>query len=383
MTHVSSAPVFDGSELQILLADNQVTVEMLDDLLGSPGVGAELLGGERLPSLHEATLLAALLHMDPAVLTGRKKPSLGVSLRLGSAGVQHDVAEPISHATRLLAADRLVEDWRLATPATPLTGLSVAKGWHNKEAGRTTARRLRAYLGLGSAPVEDLTGFVENLGYPVEYRPLPEKVHGISVPEHRKNRTAWVVLINSNDGWGRQRFTLSHELSHIIYKDDGQLIVDRAENTDVIPERIADSFARHFLLPDDALKKLVQAHGAIGDYRASCRLISDIMLTYGISRDATVIALSETGRVASKLLTMCSDATVASIMESAGRADEWSEMEQDRGQTFISSRLAEGVLAGFGDGMFSLKTVANVIADGDPDKAAVQLRDAGWNIPLV
>ena len=382
MTHVGSGTsVFDGSELRVLLSENQITLETLDELFGCPGVGADLLNGTRLPSLHEATLLGALLRLDPGVLTGRKAPSLGVSLRLGSAGVQHDVARPVEHATRLLAADRLAEDWGLAAPRQSLPDFPVSKTWHNKEAGRATARRLRAYLALGSGPVGDLTAFVEGLGYPVEYRPLPENVHGISVPERRKDRTAWTVLINSNDGWGRQRFTLAHELSHIVYGDSGQFIVDRAEKSDIGPERIADSFARHFLLPDEALGDILRDHGAIADRRAAWFLVADIMLTYGISRDATVIALGDTELFASDLLDACADVSVASIMEAAGRSEEWARMDQTWGQTYPSVRLTQCVLAGYGDGVLSLQTVADVIAGGDRDDAAVQLRNAGWDIP--
>ncbi|WP_033227524.1 ImmA/IrrE family metallo-endopeptidase, partial [Streptomyces sp. NRRL F-6674] len=114
-----------------------------------------------------------------------------------------------------------------------------------------TAVRLRAQRALDPlAPIEDLTGFVESLGCLVEYRPLPKNVHGISVPEIHENRQTWAILINSDDYWALQRFTLAHELSHVLYQDSGQIIIERAQNSNAIPEIIADSFSRHFLFPD-------------------------------------------------------------------------------------------------------------------------------------
>ncbi|MFD8475170.1 ImmA/IrrE family metallo-endopeptidase [Streptomyces globisporus] len=376
---------FDARALSSLLYRYEVTPSVLEELFGSSEIGEELLDGKRLPSRLEASLLGALLGVDPTVLTGAKRPSLGVSLRLGTAEIEHDLVEPVEHAMKLLAADRLTESWGFNTPVEDLSRLPVSRRlFKPKEDGRTTAVRLRAQLALDPlAPIEDLTGFVESLGCLVEYRPLPKNVHGISVPENRGNRQAWVVFINSDDYWALQRFTLAHELSHILYRDSGQVIIDRAHNSDAIPEIIADSFSRHFLLPDDALEEMLEKHGPSHGLPDVNRLVADTMLTYGISRRATVKALRDSIyplTPSNSLLDQCENMTVASMMVSVGAGAAWSQMAEAEGRRYASPRLTEHVLAAFASNVVSLQTVADVIAEGDEEEAARQLSAAGWDL---
>lgn len=247
-----------------------------------------------------------------------------------------------------------------------------------------TAVRLRAQLDLNPLePIEDLTGFVEGLGCLVEYRPLPRNVHGISVPESRGNRKTWAILINSNDYWALQRFTLAHELSHVLYQDSGQFIIDRAQNSHAIPEIIADSFSRHFLFPDDALEEMLEKHGPSKGLSDVNQLVVDIMLSYGISRQATLKALRESTyplAPSDSLLGRCEELAVASMMASVGAGAAWSQMAEAEGRRYASPRLTEHVLAAFASGVVSLPTVADVIADGNAKEAARQLRAAGWDV---
>jgi hypothetical protein len=382
----SEAATFDARALSELLLREDVTLSVLEDLLGSSEVSNELLRGERLPSRREASLLGALLGVDPKVLAGVQSPSLGVSLRLGTAEVEHDVVEPVEHAMKLLAADRLTEHWGFRAPSEDMSRLPVSRrSYKPKEDGRMTAVRLRARLRLDPfSPVEDLTGLVESMGCLVEYRPLPKNVHGISVPENRGSRKAWAILINSHDYWALQRFTLAHELSHVLYEDSGQIIVDRAQTSDALPEIIADSFSRHFLFPDDALEEMLENHGRPSEPADVDRLVADIMLTYGISRQATLKALRESKdplAPSESLLRRCESVAVRSMMAGVGAGAAWSEMAEAEGRRYASPRLTEHVLAAFADNVVSLPMVADVIADGDEAEAARQLSAAGWDLP--
>ncbi|MFF4088829.1 ImmA/IrrE family metallo-endopeptidase [Streptomyces nigra] len=381
----NEAATFDARALSSLLSRNDVTPSMLTELFGSPEIGDELLQGKRLPSRREASLLGMLLGVDPTVLRGAKKPPLGVSLRLGTAEVEHDVVEPVEHAMKLLAADRLAEHWGFTAPAEDLSRFPVSRRLYKpKEDGKTTAVRLRARLDLDPLdPIEDLTAFAESLGCFVEYRPLPKNVHGISVPEIRSNRKIWAILINSNDYWALQRFTLAHELSHVLYQDSGQFIIDRAQNSHAIPEIIADSFSRHFLFPDEALEEVLEQHGPSKGLADVNKIVVDIMLSYGISRQATLKALRESTyplTPSDSLLDQCADLTVASMMVSVGAGAAWSQMAEAEGRRYASPRLTEHVLAAFASGVVSLPTVADVIANGDEAEAARQLRAAGWDL---
>lgn len=370
--------------LQSLIAKDGVALEQLRELLGSNESFNDLTSGSRLPSLYEATIMSAFFKISPGLLMQTEEPTMGVSLRLGNLDGIHDVSEVVAHATQLLNVDRLTREWGFAEPITDVSNFVAAKDWHDRHAGERTAARLRAYLDLDDIdPVADLTGFVESLGYPVEYRHLPDGVHGISIPETWGDSASWVILINCNDGWARQRFTLSHELSHVLQQDTGHVIVDRATMEDRRPERIADSFARHFLLPEEAIHHAVQRAGRLDSEVDMAKLAGDLMLTYGISRDAMVIALCDAvdGIRENPYFYFCENSRVSEIMRISGNLEEWQELNSAQGVYFPSERLTQQTLDAYGDELISLRSVADVIADGDVTMAASQLRNAGWNIP--
>ncbi len=64
-----------------------------------------------------------------------------------------------------------------------------------------------------------------------------------------------VICINSSTSFGRQRFTLAHELYHILYEDiNGRVICDMSMGEDKsYSEKEADMFAGYLLMPYDAL----------------------------------------------------------------------------------------------------------------------------------
>ncbi|MFF5334369.1 ImmA/IrrE family metallo-endopeptidase [Streptomyces sp. NPDC013181] len=370
--------------LQTLISEARATQDMLVGLLGSKECLHELVTGERLPTLHEATLLGAFFNVSPALLLQTAEPSLGVSLRLGAADGMQDATEAVRHAIRLLSADRLTRDWGFVQPVRAVRNFAASKVWHQAKAGERTAARLRAYLGIEDLDaIEDLTGLVESLGYPVEYRKLPADVHGISVPEKWPSETAWVILINSDDVWTRQRFTLAHELCHVLQKDVGQVIVDRVTMPDIGPERVANNFARHLLLPEEALQDKISTHGKIASNSAAVEFFADVMLTYGVSRDSLAISLKEAGAeiTGTPHFRYCQTVAVREIMRLSGNTEPWEELDEVRGEVIPSERLTQQVLDAYGSGLVSLQSVADVIADADIEAARYQLCEAGWSFP--
>lgn len=64
-----------------------------------------------------------------------------------------------------------------------------------------------------------------------------------------------VICVNSTTSYGRQRFTLAHELYHVLYEKQMQRVIcDMNMNSDKSEsEREADQFASYLLMPYDAL----------------------------------------------------------------------------------------------------------------------------------
>lgn len=64
-----------------------------------------------------------------------------------------------------------------------------------------------------------------------------------------------VICINSKTSYGRQRFTLAHELYHVLYENIvGQIICNKSMGDNQSDsEKEADKFASYLLMPYDAL----------------------------------------------------------------------------------------------------------------------------------
>lgn len=69
-----------------------------------------------------------------------------------------------------------------------------------------------------------------------------------------------IICINSTTSYGRQRFTLAHELYHVLYEENmKRVICDMSMSSDKSEsEQEADQFASYLLMPYDALLEYEQ-----------------------------------------------------------------------------------------------------------------------------
>lgn len=81
--------------------------------------------------------------------------------------------------------------------------------------------------------------------------PMSSRISGMCTKENNDI----VICINSKTSYGRQRFTLAHELYHVLYEKNFYRVIcdmnmsgDKSES-----EREADKFASYLLMPYDAL----------------------------------------------------------------------------------------------------------------------------------
>lgn len=65
-----------------------------------------------------------------------------------------------------------------------------------------------------------------------------------------------IICINSTMSYGRQRFTLAHELYHVLYEENRKRVICSTNmNSKDNSEREADRFASYLLMPYDALQQ--------------------------------------------------------------------------------------------------------------------------------
>ena len=117
-----------------------------------------------------------------------------------------------------------------------------------------------------------------------------------------------VICINSTTSYGRQRFTLAHELYHVLYEENMQRVIcdmsmseEKSES-----EREADQFASYLLMPFDALlqygdekskwnlEKVIDAEQffQISHQAMLRRLVSDNLLSKEIAEEYKTITVS-------------------------------------------------------------------------------------------
>ncbi len=111
------------------------------------------------------------------------------------------------------------------------------------------AEEVRKVLNLGFAPISDLTAVLEDASIVVAFEECHEKFVGICL----YNDNSAAIAINSSFDSCRKRFTLAHELGHLVMKFDDSL-------TEREHEKFCHIFASAFLLPPNVLKDSVGHH---------------------------------------------------------------------------------------------------------------------------
>jgi Zn-dependent peptidase ImmA (M78 family) len=112
------------------------------------------------------------------------------------------------------------------------------------------ARSLRVHWGLGLDPIRNLVELLEEKGIKILAVPLTN-IDGLTACVRRTNKVvAPVIVVNSKDWGERQRFTMAHELGHMV--------LEVARKVD--DEKAAHRFAGAFLMPAEALWAEIGKH---------------------------------------------------------------------------------------------------------------------------
>lgn len=137
-----------------------------------------------------------------------------------------------------------------------------------------SARELRRKWKLGDAPISNLMELLEDKGIRIYEIETGENFHGISA----RSRDIPVIAVRSQDDLLRKRFTIAHELGHILLKfperDDQQA-----------GEKLCHTFSGALLLPE----KIIKAE--LGERRSRIALweLKKLKGIYGISIQAIMV----------------------------------------------------------------------------------------------
>lgn len=135
------------------------------------------------------------------------------------------------------------------------------------------------------APV-DLEAMAEELDVRVVYdRTLPSGISG----KIQREGDRFAVTINANHSPGRQRFTLAHELAHLILHADliGAGVTDDAMYRSTAlsdeTERQADAFAAELIMPAQMVRQLFHKEGV--------KSIAGMAQRFDVSHDAAKVRM--------------------------------------------------------------------------------------------
>ena len=135
------------------------------------------------------------------------------------------------------------------------------------------AQAVRDSWGLGRDPIPNLAELLEDRGVKVLMTDLAVQVDGVMAQVDRLTGMSIPVIVVRRMKWGdRQRFTMAHELGHLLMEVDSRLKIEEA----------AHRFAGAFLMPADAL------WAAMGKHRTSVYLreLLDLKRLFGVSVQA-------------------------------------------------------------------------------------------------
>ena len=244
-----------GSRLKNARAKSGLSLRDLESKLGNL-VSAQAIGkyerDEMMPSSKVLMALADALEVPENYLLSPSAIALeGVEFRKNRLTSKREEASV--EASVLSAVERYlqIEDLLAASSATWAPPPGAPFRVRTLEDAESAAMRLRQLWQLGLDPVPSLIEFLEETGVKVIRQPLEAAVSGMMcfVRKQQDGRVP-VIVISSNINGERQRFTLAHELGHLVLDVDASLDEEKASHR----------FAGAFLMPAEVLRAEVGEH---------------------------------------------------------------------------------------------------------------------------
>lgn len=225
--------------------------DAIDELVTAQAIG-KYERDEMMPSSTVLLALARALNVSAEHLLRQRHMELTeVDFRKGpAAGAKEErtvEALVLDHAERYLQIEELLPEvgGKWVAPDAREFQINAA------EDAESAAARLRQLWRLGLDPIASMTELLEDRGVKIVALKLPDAVSGSKAFALLGGRSvAAMIVVNSSHNGERQRFTLAHELAHLILRFASQLSAKQQE-------KAADRFAGAFLVTKEALLSLL------------------------------------------------------------------------------------------------------------------------------
>lgn len=255
--------------------------------------------------------------------------------------------------------------------------------WKTLEAEASKrAHEIRKQTGLGLAPIGDMVQFFESLGHDIAVIEISdEDSHGMTASDPVSGAVFTVVATTKNPV--RQRSTIAHELGHIIFDEwhQDENGADYASRN--VSEKRADTFARHLLIPEEAIKDFFERNGCTD---VSLRDFSALVQAFQVSPMMAAIATYNAGLIKKSEKEQFGGYSTFKLAQLFGWADQYRQWQQASTAKKAPQRLLQRAVSAYQQGVLSAQSVANlrglpvatVLADfKEADIEPVELTDMG------
>lgn len=232
---------------------------------------------------------------------------------------------------------------------------------------------------LGNAPIRDMIQVIEDFrGAFVFSRPFPTMYAAFTVHDEVSGTT--IVAVGTTDNPERQRFTIAHELAHL---ESGRMSADVHSMPEFSrnPDEIwADNFARHLLLPLNAIDAyLTEAERTKGSITE--KSLSDLVRVFGISPAAALIQMRDSGWISPGLYDEWRNATPSLTSRALSIRHGWASERAAMVKLTLTPRrpiqVVEAATSAYRDGQTSLEALAQASGESDLDSYRDALEESG------
>ncbi|MFE9646119.1 helix-turn-helix domain-containing protein [Streptomyces sp. NPDC006365] len=324
-----------------------------------------LTGVRRFTSLDLALIAEAGGRTVDWLLTGREplRPSFAARTAAGATPGRDRVSDA---ASRFTAAYEVLELLGRPPRLPPLPTVRDDLKRYVDQGKRLAQDAVGVLTAQGASPtVADLetdvliTACAQLFGVDIAVTRLPDGVDGLTW----QTDTFRLILIGPTEIWTRQRFTLAHELGHILARDAQELVVEShvapGRQKDLTEVR-ANAFASNLLMPAsevrDQFRRVADRHGRLSD-----EAFSELVVGFKVSPSALTARLSQLGLVDGKSAPHFRGLTTEICHLMAGATDAFQRQLAWAAAERFPVRLVAALYQCYADGEATLRPLAALL----------------------
>lgn len=295
---------------------------------------------------------------------------LRVAARLDQASEPATVDRALNRVLDVVRLDRLLDE--LGEPERgpqDRTELDAPKSGQATQQGQRLAERVRKLWSLGDDPLpSNLFSLIEDQsGLGIALEPLQERIAGLCA---RVGDLA-IALIDSSAVVGRQRFTVAHELCHLLLGDGEQVLVDERLTGRSLVEMRANAFAAHFLMPAKAVRRYLRQRPVDEE------VVVELQYTFGVSLDALLWHLVNLDLISENKREQIRAVGPKALAFRYGYDGEWNRLEHERNVRRPPRPVHQRALAAYAKGLIGIEPLADLVGRRDVDGLRRDLEDQG------